>query len=192
LQLVFEDKFRNTKWIKNQSIKRNEKSRAYLLKTISRINEEIESNGSPKFVYAHIPLPHPPAFFSSTGQPLLPNQSQVLNNPEQHSEAYQINLDFSKLLIEQMVMKIKKSSSRSFVIVIAGDHGYRGNHYFKVEQKLKHAILFAVYFSDEDYKLANDSLYTPNTFRLIFKKYFDSSIQLLPPVIKSHSTGFYD
>ena len=142
--------------------------------TIAMLNELHQiptSIPSPKFVYAHILIPHAPYIFSPTGEFVLPENAYAFS-----AEKYVDQVQFIDTEIRDIVDVIIKTSAQPPVIIIQGDHGYPSE---TLEGKA--GILNAYYFPEV---AAAQYLYpeiTPvNTFRLIFDLYFGEDLELLP------------
>jgi hypothetical protein len=141
-----------------------------ILNKLPQIPQEVSS---PKFVYAHIMVPHFPYVFSSTGQYIAEDQDQFTAQKYVDQVAY---------IDEQMVSiteRIIENSNTPPIIIIQGDHGFSSS-----------AILNAYYLPGVNY---SENLYpsiTPiNSFRLIFKLYFDQNMELLPDNLYHENLG---
>ena len=147
----------------------------YILDQLPRI----PSIPGPKFIFAHILIPHPPFVFTENGE--------VQNNPDfysregfwpidkQHTdEGYIDEIKFINSRMSEILGTIISNSSVPPVIVLMGDHG----------------SIFADHILNlEAYLLPGDGqppLYpsiTPvNSFRVIFDRYFGANYTLLPDI----------
>jgi hypothetical protein len=128
---------------------------------------DLPKTQAPKFVFAHILVPHPPYIFSPDGK-FLWAENQVVG--------YKSNTQFIDARITEVAKEIIENSDRPVIIVIQGDHGPSGS---QVTPHMRMSILNAYYLNDE----AKQDLYgtiTPvNTFRIIFNRYFGTSYPLL-------------
>ncbi|HZI54533.1 MAG TPA: sulfatase-like hydrolase/transferase, partial [Chitinophagaceae bacterium] len=125
--------------------------------------------GQPKFIYAHFLKPHPPFFNDSLGKPLVEGTSD--------KEAYVQQVAFVNRTIDTITDSILSYTRRPLVIIIQGDHGYS---YEKAKQPQMFSNFNAIYFSNKDYRLLNDSLTNVNTFRVVFNTFFGTEMKLLP------------
>ncbi|MEJ2564223.1 MAG: hypothetical protein P8Z42_16305, partial [Anaerolineales bacterium] len=130
----------------------------------------VPSIQGPKFVFAHITIPHEPYIFSASGD-FVPNQTDNI-------VGYRGQVEYVNSRIIDSIDNILNHSDIPPIIVIQGDHGgvETVNDYRRTN------ILNAYYLPGG----GTDALYptiTPvNTFRLIFDQYFDSNNGLLPEV----------
>ena len=161
---------------------------------IKIIDKQISSKG-PKFVFAHLLLPHRPFLFSKDCEPLDFESVRKITD----EEGYINQLICANKEIKNIVEKIKKKSKRSAVIIFQSDEGpYLPNKYFINGQNIKinnkesyliHSLILNAYYLP-DKKIAqtnadylNVGLYenfTPvNSFRLIFNYYFGTNFKIL-------------
>ncbi len=131
-------------------------------------------NGKPKFIYAHIMMPHPPYYFDAEGNK---NDFKVANDPN-NKNSYLAQLKYTNHLLMESLNEVLNSSGNPPIIVVQGDHGFRR---FKEKNKkdVEYSVLSCYYFPGKDYSSFTDSMKTINTFRLIFNKYFNQNFQLL-------------
>ncbi|MCH9029175.1 MAG: sulfatase-like hydrolase/transferase [Bacteroidetes bacterium] len=139
------------------------------LKTIRNVFNE-----KPKFIYAHIMMPHPPYYFDAEGNK---NNSKVANDSK-NQMSYLEQLKYTNHLLTETLKSILNHNGNPPIIVVQGDHGFR---HFKEKNKkdVEFSVLSCYYFPGKDYSLLTDSVKTINTFRLIFNKYFNQDFQLL-------------
>jgi hypothetical protein len=132
----------------------------------------------PKLFYGHFLLPHDTYKFDEKGNVIQWTYESYLNSYTS-AATYLAQLQFTRKLIIDMAKKIKIRNNRPAIIIIQGDHGYRmfDQTKFPIDNKLK--IFSAIYFPDHEYSQISDSLFAPNTFRIILNKYFDQQIPLL-------------
>ncbi|RPJ51181.1 MAG: hypothetical protein EHM21_03295, partial [Chloroflexi bacterium] len=81
----------------------------------------------PKFVFAHVVIPHPPFVFDQDGNPIQPSGSgdgqYYYGTRESYLESYHGQLIYTNRLAKAAVGDILKKSKTPPVIVIQGDHG---------------------------------------------------------------------
>ena len=132
------------------------------------------SNEKPKFIYAHIMMPHPPYYFDAEGNK---NNSKVANDPKNKGN-YLEQLKYTNHLLVETLKSILNPNGNPPIIVVQGDHGFRR---FKEQNKkdVEFSVLSCYYFPGKDYSLLTDSMKTINTFPLILNKYFNQEFQLL-------------
>ena len=120
---------------------------------------------SPKFVYAHILIPHPPHVFNIDGSVNL--QANQRNGDIE----IQIQLDYLNPRIIEIVKKTIDQSDPSPIIILEGDHGL-----FKFQRT---SNLIAIYFPNSGDEIFYPQLSLVNTFRLLFNEYFGTDFPLL-------------
>lgn len=149
------------------------------LDILRRVEELAGTPGpAPRFVYAHVLLPHAPYFYDRNGREVgkgLSPADQVTRKSD-----YLEQLIYVDRVITNTVAKILARSSRPPVIIIQGDHGFRSlEGRAKSEEAL--TILNAMYLPNGRSNVVPHAGITPvNTFRLVFNKYFDASLPMLP------------
>lgn len=129
--------------------------------------DKVPSIQGPKFVYAHLILPHPPYVFGPNGEVV----EERLDDMD--ISGYRDQLIFTNKQIEPIVRALVEHSEREPVIIMQGDHGLR----FTSEERM--AILNAYYLPGH----ASDQLYPTispvNSFRVVFNSYFGAEYELL-------------
>jgi hypothetical protein len=156
-----------------------------IYKTLENNNKIIEltekqsaQKGSrPRFVYAHILMPHPPFYYDRGGN--LKSKSTIFSeNDDNHVEAYLDYIPQTNKRIRELIETIQENTRNSAVIIFMGDHGFRPQttdeypvDFFQNQN--------AVFFPDKDYHLLYDSMTNVNMFRIVFDKMFDQNIPLL-------------
>jgi hypothetical protein len=124
---------------------------------------------SPKFVFAHIMVPHPPFIFAPDGEFVWADGK---------AEGYVASVRFIDSQIVPVVAEIIKNSKTPPVIILMGDHGAVGIPKLETPQR-RMSILNAFYVNDQ----AKSDLYktiTPvNTFRIVLNNYFGTDFPLL-------------
>jgi hypothetical protein len=138
----------------------------------------------PKFVFAHLVIPHPPYVYSPNGDyvpegPLTQKFIYDLTTPANDEPGYQNAIRFVNGEILKVVDKILADSKIPPVIIIQGDHG--AFRFAVPEQRM--SILNAYYLPGTAARTSLYSSITPvNTFRILFDSYFGKNYPLLPDV----------
>jgi hypothetical protein len=132
------------------------------LKLIPQMNE-------PKFVYAHVLVPHPPHVFNIDGSVNL----QASEHSDDKKE-FEIQLDYLNPQIIEIVKGIIDESNPSPIIIIEGDHGL-----FDFQRT---SILSAFYFPNGGDEVLFPQISLVNTFRLLFNEYFGTVFPVLDDV----------
>jgi hypothetical protein len=136
-----------------------------------------KKTGRPRFIYAHLFLPHFPFVFDS----LLHRRSLydiATHLDEAHPRYYLNYIPYANACARDLITTIKKNTGGKAVILFLSDHGFRytpdGNikPYFFDNQN-------AIYFPDKDYHLFYDSMSNVNLFPLLFNKLFRQNFPLL-------------
>jgi hypothetical protein len=148
---------------------------------LHRINDTLlqtiqQPHDKPRFVYAHFILPHGPYSFDSTGKN-IPEAWLIQEMPEKRVK-YIGQVKYANTLMKNYVNAILAGNKRPCVIIIQGDHGFR---FSEVDRKQQEFPNFnAMYFSNGDYRLLNDSLTNVNTFRILCNTFFRQNFSMLP------------
>ncbi|HJS17968.1 MAG TPA: hypothetical protein VJ785_04425 [Anaerolineales bacterium] len=140
---------------------------------LEQMEEVVPQIAGPKFVFAHLVIPHHPFVFGPNGEELTYDKSGVPEFDE-YRVKYPDQVIYVNQRIEAIIDLILETSPKQPIIIIQGDHGPAP---FDVpERRMK--ILNAYYFPDD-----TEGLYptiTPvNTFRLILNKYFLQDVPML-------------
>jgi len=132
---------------------------------------------TPKFVYAHFYLPHPPFFYDSSGNSIDIDFANIDKSMEDRA-SFLSYLQYTNKVILKLTDTILRNSSRPPVIIIQSDHGYRDFRKDVISTPGYFKNYSAFYFPDDDYSGLYDTLSNINTFPLIFNKYFHTGIPL--------------
>lgn len=135
----------------------------------------------PKFVYAHLIVPHPPYVFGAHGE-YVGNDGRLNGGPNHapvdvaaYHLGYTNQLRYINSVLPDILNQIILRSNTPPIIIVQGDHGFWGNP----DRRLP--ILNAYYLPEKD---AGQFLYpdiTPvNSFRVILNAYFNGQFELLP------------
>jgi hypothetical protein len=143
------------------------------LSALEALERTLPDIPSPKFVFAHLVIPHHPFVFGPNGEELNSIEAGVPKF-EEYKVKYPDQVTYINKRILAIVDLILKNSSRPPIIIIQGDHGPAP--FDVIPRRMKN--LNAYYFPD-----STDGLYptiTPvNTFRVILNKYFGQSYPML-------------
>lgn len=143
---------------------------ASLLSKIPR--EKIDQ---PRFVYAHLMMPHEPFFFDRNGNRV----KRGMNASTVRKEDYLDQLIFENSLLTNVVSEIIKNSKTPPIIIVQGDHGFR---HLPIENRREESttILNALYLPGASDDWIYDGMTPVNTFRMIFNRYFGEHYEYLP------------
>ena len=164
------------------------------LNSLSNLPTSIEG---PKFVYAHLTIPHPVFVFGPQGE-YTGNDERLtggVNEEPVDSAAYALGytnqVSYIDSRIPQIVSELISRSKVPPVIIIQGDHGFGGWN----NAATRLPILNAYYLPGAG---SNNLLYpsiTPvNTFRLVLDTYFHGQFGFLPDLnyLSSTDSNSYD
>ncbi len=137
----------------------------------------------PKFVFAHILMPHTPYLFDAQGRPLsAEEQAEAVEE-----DLYRDYILFANGKIRSLLDTLLVDSERPPIVVIQADEGFRYNAESNKERyakpgymELHYGVLNAYYLPGVE---ATDYVYddiTPvNSFRAVFNAYFDTDFEML-------------
>jgi hypothetical protein len=131
---------------------------------------------SPKFVFAHIMIPHDPFIFGPEGQAVEPRDYYNWADKEFYLGQYK----FVTREIEKVIDAILEHSSNPPVIIVQSDHGPRTSldRSLDIPNDEWQWIFNAYYLPGFPMERLNDSISPVNTFPLIFDYYFGASFEL--------------
>jgi hypothetical protein len=141
--------------------------------------ENMSSIPGPKFVYAHINVPHVPFIFKPDGS-LVDNinyyrgAQDYPTNEKYFLKGYINQIQFLNNRIPDIARQIIAKSDRPVIIVIQGEHGIRDDNQLE--------IFNALYFTGDKVNI-NKALTPVNTFRIIFNQFFNGKF----PILENHS-----
>jgi hypothetical protein len=164
------------KWLSKNLLYENLNNNNKILKLVK---EETQLHpASPRFIYAHFEMPHPPFYYDKDLR-FRSEEELVAEKTGVHIASYKGYIPYTNNKVKELIETIQKNTDDSAVIVLMGDHGYRvevngrsRDHFFK--------NLNAVYFPGKNYSLLKDSASGVNQFRMVFNSLFKQSLPLLP------------
>jgi len=119
----------------------------------------VPSLQSPKLVFVHLAVPHPPNLFGPNGE-----RVHLL---DEDKNGYRDQVIFINQQIKAIVRDLITYSDRPPVIILQGDHGA-----VQVNGEAHLAILNAYYLPGADPASLYASISPVNTFRVVFNQYF--------------------
>lgn len=148
---------------------------------LEKLTELPTTVSSPKFVYVHLFIPHPPYVFGANGE-YIGNDKRLNEGPygnpvdeEAYRLGYTSQVRYINSVLPNILKQIISQSETEPIIIVQGDHG------FGVEPFERLPILNAYYLPGQT---AEQLLYpgiTPvNSFRVILNTYFGGQFELLP------------
>ena len=142
------------------------------------LEESRKKTGTPRFVYSHIFLPHPPFLFDSLQRRRDP-YDVATHLDEDHPEYYLDYLPYTNARAKDLITAIKRNTGGKAVIIFMSDHGFRYQGNGKDNLKYIFHNQNAVYYPDKDYHLLYDSISAVNEFPVLFNKLFRQNFPLL-------------
>ncbi len=143
--------------------------------TLEKLSE-LPSLPGPKFVYAHLVVPHPPHVFTPEGgiaAGLTYEEYITTAGSAADRLGYLNSVQFINRRILAVLQTIIEASPSAPIIILQGDHGYQDG------SPGQYTILNAYYLPD-GYESLYSSITPVNTFRVIMNDYFGADYPLLP------------
>lgn len=133
--------------------------------------------GGPKFVFAHLIIPHPPFVFAEDGSPA--DALSFLNEKEQYpadkyAKGYVMQLQFINREMTRIVKEIIARSKTPPVIILQGDHGPW------LQPRDRRLTILNAYYLPGHADAVFETITPVNTFRLVFDLYMGGEFGLLP------------
>jgi hypothetical protein len=131
----------------------------------------------PKFVFAHVLLPHVPLVFRADGSITTDDRyfRETFDQPTSNEyliDGYKNQVEYINQRMLSIVEAIIKNSARPPVIIIQGDHGLLYYDHFP--------ILNAYYLPEGGSQKLYPSITPVNSFAVVFNQYFGAQLSLLP------------
>ncbi len=158
---------------------------------------------SPKLVFAHIVAPHPPFVFdingptgkfAGTGGAVFAAGDQNRLPRDEYRKAYREQMLYVDRHMKGTVDRLLSATDGKAVIIIQADHGpgseWFVNNYEKTNKRERFSILNAYYLPGGGEKGLYETITPVNTFRLIFREYFNMDMPPLPD--KSYYSAWDD
>jgi len=145
-------------------------NREKILCGFSELSNMENRNDSPKFVFAHIMLPHRPYIFGPTGEPIYSRVLALTDWEEDWDrDLYLGQLKFANLKMKEVVEKLTEIENPP-IIIIQSDHGMRyGEYKTEYEFMLRNLNNFkAYYFPDGERGIDFETTTPVNSFRVLF------------------------
>lgn len=151
---------------------------------------QIPALPSPKFIFAHILVPHPPFVFDAAGNPLHPNYPFSFNDGsdfpsgnDAYLQGYTKQLEYTNQQLKKLIDTILRDSKTPPIILLQADHGPGMLTDFSSSEnsclKERFSVFSAYYLPDASSEDIPIDITPVNLFRIIFNKYFQADIPLL-------------
>ena len=129
----------------------------------------------PKFVFAHIIIPHPPFVFGPNGEAINTNyKPEDEFSLEEYNLGYKNQVTYANTQILDVVRVLIDESETPPIIIIQGDHGPGHQNSREVRMKILNA-----YYLPGHPEVLYDTISPINSFRIILNTYFDQSLPIL-------------
>ena len=157
-----------------------DRKRELVLFKLAELRKIPASLPGPKFVFAHLVIPHQPFVFGPDGEPFVIQErvykGQTYYPPKDYALGYRNQAIYISQQILEVIEVILQESAQPPIIILQGDHG---PSHFDTPDRM--AILSAYYFPEREPSFYPEI--TPvNSFRLLFNNYFNASFDLLDDV----------
>lgn len=148
----------------------------YMLDTLPEIPQILD----PKFIYAHLMLPHPPFIFGPNGEEVNIDDREF-NDDTRYQDGinragYRDQVVYVNHRITSILREIIEKSPTPPIIIVESDHGPTA--YGGLQNRMGNFM--AYYFPGRDVaSVAYPSITPVNSFRLVFNEYFGGKYPLL-------------
>lgn len=171
------------KWLTNNMVYAANNNNNLLLDLVKK--ESAKKETSPKFVYAHYNMPHPPYYFDRHGKAVGKEKLDPKNDADK--SMYLEYIQYTNKKIEELISSIQANTSNNAVIIMMGDHGFRYDK--KMQQKVfmqnQNAVYIPAQISANPYY---DTITGVNQFRVLLNTLFKQKM----PVLKDSSIFLTD
>jgi len=123
----------------------------------------------PKFVFAHLVIPHPPYVFGPDGE--------FTDFDKEYVPGYRDQVTYLNSRLLELLPRMIADSTVPPVIILQGDHGSIGS-----KPNTRTSIFNAYYLPGEGGQNPYPSISPVNTFRLVLNRYFDGQYELLEDI----------
>jgi len=139
----------------------------------------------PKFVFAHLLIPHEPYLFNADGS--RPTQAQLGSRTEEESYLQQLQYANARMLV--IIDLLLGGSTVPPVVILQSDEGPRLQRFARdphtvfsspEEITIRKHILNAYYLPGQGKPVPYSTISPVNSFRLIFNRYFGTALRMLP------------
>lgn len=164
--------------------------REHILAVRDQLNVLLKTqSGSPRFIFIHLILPHPPFVFRADGSlrpSLAGGDGSHFPAPDvMYRQGYREQLQFTNQYTRMLINTIIRQSVRPPVIVLQSDHGPGSSLDWESPENTcfreRFSIINAYYLPDQNAaQLLYPSISPVNSFRAILNAYFGADLPQLP------------
>jgi hypothetical protein len=162
----------------------------YTFDQLARLPVRADLGDAPKFIFAHITIPHPPFVFNARGNPVEPHRGYSMGDANEfdgstaeYLTGYRDQLIYTNQLVLEMLNAILAQSPEPPVIILQGDHGPGAYlEWTSLENTCwneRMSVLNAYYLPGVDDPGLYPAITPVNTFRVVLNAYFGAKIPLL-------------
>ena len=126
-----------------------------------------EQSNKPKFVFAHIQLPHHPYSYDSNGKLIEYSEIDEELDEKESNKRYIYQLKYANKKIMELIPKLISSSEHKPIIIISSDHGWAFAHHFEKPLENNRKYLIQRHNNFEAFYLPNNEK-SYNEFRIKF------------------------
>jgi len=140
-----------------------------------------ERDDKPKFVFAHLNIPHKPILFGANGEPINPEFLETDDHTKNWDpDLYLGQLKFANKKTREVIEKLTKIDPPP-IIIIQSDHGMRGGDFNKSSETFSNDLnnFKAYYFPGKGRNMDFETTTPVNSFRVLLNLYFDEKYELL-------------
>ena len=129
---------------------------------------------APKFIYAHLMMPHEPYYFDKNGNEYTVYTKNTIELRIRYIEF----LQYSNNKYLQLLNGILKKAKRNTIVVFMSDHGSR---LFTEPSEIKYqfSTINAIYLPDKNYQRFYNGISNVNVLRALLNSVFDENLPLL-------------
>lgn len=131
---------------------------------------------APRFMYAHLMMPHFPYFCDSAGR-RYPDSLVFGEKMINDKERFTMYLFYTNKMLLNTVEQIMQHDSRKKIIIIQSDHGIYDFSSFREDDAFRNFT--AIYTPDQDCTGFYKGMSNVNTFRIILNQYFGQELPVL-------------
>lgn len=164
----------NFSFLRDERLYYSLKSNNRALDSIKRVSSH--NTGNPRFVYAHLIMPHYPYYFDKEGRQRV--AEEIYDGKELDIEKYLEYLQYTNRVLLSLVDEIRAGSSKPPVIILVADHGFR-EYPEPVDPKYQFNNLLAVHLPNKKYSAFYDSISNVNVFRMLLNSQFNQRLSPL-------------
>ncbi len=145
--------------------------------TLAEVQHTVEG---PRFVFAHVLVPHPPFLFGPNGEAI--NTDPALRTKD-WSKYYLGQLEFVNMKVQELLERLLSEAETPPLIILQADHGSKLIHMsgepspMMLRERL--GILNAYHLPDGGERFLYDAITPVNTFRVLLTAYFGASYEPL-------------